>query len=178
MSAAQANERKDRARGSTRRRSCPAQQQLSPIISSGCCRVQDSRVVGRVARRSDAPMKALHAESAHECNYSSSLPHICTRIIFQPTTISGPAVVAAVFCLVFLLMGTSFSFSVFATELQRELHASSGAISLIFGCAMALLYGGGLFSGVVADRIGTHTVVGIGALVAGGSLVVGGTIRT
>src|SRR6266550_4075128 len=123
-------------------------------------------------------MKALHAESAHECNYSTSLPHICTRIIFQPTTISGPAVVAAVFCLVFLLMGTSFSFSVFATELQRELHASSGAISLIFGCAMALLYGGGLFSGVVADRIGTHTVVGIGALVAGGSLVVGGTIRT
>jgi MFS family permease len=43
---------------------------------------------------------------------------------------------------------------------------------------MALLYGGGLFSGVLADRIGTHWVTGIGALLAGGSLIIGSTVRT
>jgi hypothetical protein len=57
-------------------------------------------------------------------------------------------VVAAVFCLVFLVMGTAFSFSTFAAELGRELKAGSGSISLIFGCAIALLYGGGFFSGL------------------------------
>jgi OFA family oxalate/formate antiporter-like MFS transporter len=94
------------------------------------------------------------------------------------STTSGPVVVAAVFCLVFLLMGTAFSFSTFAPELQRELDAGSGAISSIFGCAMALLYAGGAFSGMLADRIGTHRVVGTGALLAGGSLVAGGMVRT
>ena len=68
----------------------------------------------------------------------------CTAL----TTTSGPVVVAAVFCLVFLLMGSAYSFSTFATALQRELNADSGSISLIFGCAMALLYAGGLFSGI------------------------------
>jgi MFS family permease len=91
---------------------------------------------------------------------------------------SGPTVVATVFCLVFLLMGTSFSFSTFAVELERELNAGSGASSFIFGCAMALLYGGGFFSGLLADRIGTHWVAGIGAFLAGGSLVFGSTVRT
>src|SRR5215467_2981777 len=70
-------------------------------------------------------------------------------------TTSGPVVVAAVFWLVFLVMGAAFSFSTFASELGRELNAGSGAVSFIFGCAMALLYGGGLFSGALADRIGT-----------------------
>ena len=66
------------------------------------------------------------------------------------STTSGPVVVAAVFCLMFLVMGTAFSFSTFASELGRELNAGSGSISFIFGCAMALLYGGGLFSGALA----------------------------
>ena len=61
------------------------------------------------------------------------------------STTSGPVVVAAVFCLVFLVMGSAFSFSTFASELGRELKAGSGSVSFIFGCAMALLYGGGLF---------------------------------
>ena len=65
------------------------------------------------------------------------------------STTSGPVVVAAVFCLVFLVMGTAFSFSTFAPELGHELKAGSGSISFIFGCAMALLYGGGLFSGAL-----------------------------
>jgi MFS family permease len=91
---------------------------------------------------------------------------------------SGPVVVAAVFCLVFLVMGAAFSFSTFASELGRELSAGSGSISFIFGCAMALLYGGGLFSGALADRIGTHRVAGAGALVAGGSLVAAGAVGT
>jgi len=94
------------------------------------------------------------------------------------STTSGPVVVAAVFCLVFLVMGTAFSFSTFASELGRELKAGSGSISFIFGCAMALLYGGGLFSGALADRIGTHRVAGAGALLCGGSLVAAGTIGT
>src|SRR6516165_4960400 len=85
------------------------------------------------------------------------------------STTSGPIVVAAVFCLVFLVMGSAFSFSTFAAELGRELKAGSGSISFIFGFAMALLYGGGLFSGALADRIGTHRVAGAGALLAGGS---------
>ena len=93
-------------------------------------------------------------------------------------TTSGPLVVAAVFCLVFLVMGTAFSFSTFASELGRELKAGSGSISFIFGCAMALLYGGGFFSGTLADRIGTHRVAGAGALLAGGSLVAAGTVGT
>jgi len=72
------------------------------------------------------------------------------------STATGPLVVAAVFCLVFLVMGAAFSFSTFAGELEREFEAGSGAVSFIFGCAMALLYAGGLFSGPLADRIGTH----------------------
>ena len=92
------------------------------------------------------------------------------------STTSGPVVVAAVFCLVFLVMGTAFSFSTFASELGRDLKAGSGSISFIFGCAMALLYGGGLFSGALADRIGTHRVAGAGALLAGVSLVAAGAV--
>jgi MFS transporter, OFA family, oxalate/formate antiporter len=94
------------------------------------------------------------------------------------STTSGPVVVAAVFCLVFLVMGSAFSFSTFASELGHDLNAGSGSISFIFGCAMALLYGGGLFSGALADRIGTHRVAGAGALVAGGSLVAAGAVGT
>jgi len=90
---------------------------------------------------------------------------------------SGSVVVAAVFCLVFLVMGTAFSFSTFASDLGRDLKAGSGSISFIFGCAMALLYAGGLFSGVLADRIGTHRVTGAGALLAGASLVAAGTVE-
>jgi len=93
-------------------------------------------------------------------------------------TTSGPVVVAAVFWLVFLVMGAAFSFSTFASELGRELNAGSGAVSFIFGCAMALLYGGGLFSGALADRIGTHRVAAAGALLAGGSLVAAGAVGT
>ena len=94
------------------------------------------------------------------------------------STISGPVVVAAVFCLVFLVMGSAFSFSTFASELGRDLQAGSGSISFIFGCAMALLYGGGLFSGALADRIGTHRIAGAGALLCGGSLVAAGAVGT
>src|SRR5207244_1775460 len=94
------------------------------------------------------------------------------------STTSGPAVVAAVFCLVFLVMGAAFSFSTFAAELRQELDAGSGSISFIFGCAMALLYAGGLFSGALADRIGTHRVAGAGVLLAGGSLVAAGAVGT
>lgn len=94
------------------------------------------------------------------------------------STTSGPVVVAAVFCLVFLVMGSAFSFSTFAAELGRELKAGSGSISFIFGCAMALLYGGGLFSGALADRIGTHRVARAGVLLAGGSLVAAGAVGT
>jgi MFS family permease len=94
------------------------------------------------------------------------------------STTSGPVVVAAVFCLVFLVMGSAFSFSTFASELGRELKAGSGSVSFIFGCAMALLYGGGLFSGALADRIGTHRVAAAGALLAGGSLVAAGAVGT
>src|SRR6516162_11283937 len=92
------------------------------------------------------------------------------------STATGPLVVAAVFCLVFLVMGAAFSFSTFAGELERDLEAGSGAVSFIFGCAMALLYAGGLFSGPLADRIGTHRVAGAGALLAGGSLVAAGAV--
>ena len=94
------------------------------------------------------------------------------------STTSGPVVVAAVFWLVFLVMGAAFSFSTFASELGRELNAGSGSVSFIFGCAMALLYGGGLFSGALADRIGTHRVAAAGALLAGGSLVAAGAVET
>jgi MFS family permease len=86
--------------------------------------------------------------------------------------------VAAVFCLVFLVMGTAFSFSTFAYDLGRDLKVGSGSISFMFGCAMALLYAGGLFSGALADRIGTHRVAGAGALLAGGSLVAAGAVET
>src|SRR5215472_11018084 len=94
------------------------------------------------------------------------------------STTSGPVVVAAVFCLMFLVMGTAFSFSTFAPELGHELKAGSGSISFIFGCAMALLYAGGLFSGALADQIGTHRVAGAGALLCGGSLVAAGAVGT
>jgi MFS family permease len=101
---------------------------------------------------------------------------VACRSLGVLSTTSGPLVVAAVFCLVFLVMGTAFSFSAFASDLERDLEAGSGAISFIFGCSMALLYAGGLFSGALADRIGTHRVAGAGALLAGGSLVAAGAV--
>src|SRR5262245_22373795 len=94
------------------------------------------------------------------------------------STTSGPLVVGAVFCLVFLVMGSAFSFSTFASELRRDLEAGSASISFIFGCAMALLYAGGLFSGALADRIGAHWVAGSGALLAGACLVAAGAAET
>ena len=102
-------------------------------------------------------------------------PPDCGKVL---ATTSGPVVVAAVFCLVFLVMGTAFSFSTFAYDLGRDLKVGSGSISFMFGCAMALLYAGGLFSGALADRIGTHRVAGAGALLAGGSLVAAGAVET
>jgi MFS transporter, OFA family, oxalate/formate antiporter len=108
------------------------------------------------------PSREVWAAAARRCSLLS--------------TTSGPLVVAAVFCLVFLVMGTAFSFSTFASDLGRDLKAGSGAISFIFGCAMALLYAGGLFSGALADRIGTHRVAGAGVLIAGGSLVAAGAV--
>src|SRR5499433_4371672 len=102
-------------------------------------------------------------------------PPDCGKV---PSTTSGPIVVAAVFWLVFLVMGAAFAFSTYASELGRDLKAGSGSISLIFGCAMALLYGGGLFSGALADRIGTHRVARAGVLLAGGSLVAAGAVGT
>ena len=101
---------------------------------------------------------------------------VAFRTLDVLSTTSGPVVVAAVFCLVFLVMGAAFSFSTFAPELGRDLKAGSGSISFIFGCAMALLYGGGLFSGALADRIGTHRIAGAGALLAGVSLAAGGAV--
>ena len=65
----------------------------------------------------------------------AAAPRRCSLL----STTSGPLVVAAVFCLVFLVMGTAFSFSTFASDLGRDLKAGSGAISFIFSCAMALL---------------------------------------
>jgi MFS transporter, OFA family, oxalate/formate antiporter len=115
---------------------------------------------------------------AHAQNLSREVWAFAHRRPGVFSTTSGPVVVAAVFCLVFLVMGTAFSFSTFAAELGRELKAGSGSISLIFGCAMALLYGGGLFSGALADRIGTHRVARAGALLAGGSLVAAGAVGT
>jgi len=113
---------------------------------------------------------------AHNSPHETGAP--AERLSGAPSAASGPVVVAAVFCLVFLVMGAAFSFSTFASELGRDLKAGSGSISFIFGCAMALLYGGGLFSGALADRIGTHRVAGAGALVAGGSLVAAGAVGT
>ena len=101
---------------------------------------------------------------------------VAFRTLDVLSTTSGPVVVAAVFCLVFLVMGAAFSFSTFAPELGRDLKAGSGSISFIFGCAMALLYGGGLFSGALADRIGTHRIAGAGALLAGVSLAAAGAV--
>jgi MFS family permease len=43
---------------------------------------------------------------------------------------------------------------------------------------MALLYAGGLFSGALADRVGTHRVAAAGALLAGGSLVAASGVAT
>src|SRR5215472_13699572 len=115
---------------------------------------------------------------AHAQNLSREVWAFARRRPGVFSTTSGPVVVAAVFCLVFLVMGAAFSFSTFASELGRELKAGAGSISFIFGCAMALLYGGGLFSGALADRIGTHRVAAAGALLAGGSLVAAGAVGT
>src|SRR5260221_5350629 len=115
-----------------------------------------SGAAGISARRSseEASMRILQAETDQQSSYGSRFS--CTRAqnLAQPmaalvewvyrglSTTSGPVVVGAVFCLVFLLMGTCFSFSTFAADLERELNASSVAISFVFGCAMDLLYGG------------------------------------
>src|SRR5215467_8462868 len=71
---------------------------------------------------------------AHAQNLSREVWAFARRRPGVFSTTSGSAVVAAVFCLVFLVMGTAFSFSTFAAELGRELKAGSGSISLIFGC--------------------------------------------
>ena len=71
---------------------------------------------------------------AHAQNLSREVWAFARRRPGVFSTTSGPVVVAAVFCLVFLVMGTAFSFSTFAAELGRELKAGSGSMSLIFGC--------------------------------------------
>ena len=58
----------------------------------------------------DVPMRTKEAQTCAPPGHRQLLP----------STTSGPIVVAAVFCLVFLVMGAAFSFSAFASELGDQ----------------------------------------------------------
>ena len=160
-----------RARGVDNNRSAEVNRPFGASLLGGCA---DEDETNTNLRRARLPKRIVDDFGADRQSASAGGRGARSGL----STTSGQIVVAAVFCLVFLVMGAAFSFSTFASELGRDLNAGSGSISFIFGCAMALLYAGGLFSGALADRIGTHRVAGAGALIAGGSLIAASAVNT
>jgi MFS family permease len=87
----------------------------------------------------------------------------------------GWVVVASAFAIMFVTIGSTYSFSAFFSALQDSFAASRGDISLIFSIATAVNYLIGAVSGPLADRFGARPVCLIGIAVAGSGLLFAAT---
>ncbi|MBX3454215.1 MFS transporter [Ferrovibrio sp.] len=86
----------------------------------------------------------------------------------------GWVVVAAVFTLLFVGFGATYTFPAFFEPLQLEFAATRGTISLVFGFAGFLYFILGILSGPLADHYGPRRVIGFGVLCMALGLAVAG----
>ena len=83
----------------------------------------------------------------------------------------GWFVVGAAFVVTFVGFGCAYTFSSFLESLQRDFHASRGAVSLVFSFAGFLYFGLGVISGPLADRWGARKLTALGMGLVGLGLI-------
>src|SRR6266851_4942672 len=83
----------------------------------------------------------------------------------------GWMVVASAFVILFVTLGTAYSFTAFFAPLQKTFGASRGDISLIFSINIPIVYLLGGISGPLADRFGARATCLIGVVVGGCGLI-------
>jgi MFS family permease len=79
----------------------------------------------------------------------------------------GWIVVACAFVLLFIALGSAYSFAAFFEPLQDEFQTSRGTTSLVFSIAGFLYFSLGAVSGHIADRIGSRKVIIFGIFLIG-----------
>jgi MFS family permease len=87
----------------------------------------------------------------------------------------GWMVVASAFVIMFVTLGTAYSFTAFFAPLQKAFSASRGDISLAFSINVPLFYLIGAVSGQLADRFGARATCLIGIAAAGFGVVFAAT---
>ncbi len=80
---------------------------------------------------------------------------------------SGWMVVFATFFVLLACTGSTYSFTAFFGELQDTFGASRGAVAQIFSIVLFVYHIVGAGTGVLADRIGSRTLVTIGVMLVG-----------
>ncbi len=83
----------------------------------------------------------------------------------------GWMVVVSAFVILFVTLGTAYSFTAFFAPLQKTFGASRGDISLIFSINIPLVYLLGGISGPLADRFGARATCVFGVVVGGCGLI-------
>jgi MFS family permease len=99
----------------------------------------------------------------------SAISEIYVVRAMRRSALRGWIVVASAFVIMFVMLGTTYSFTAFFAPLQRTFGASRGDISLAFAINVPLFYLIGAISGPLADRFGAHVtcLFGIAAGAAG-----------
>src|SRR5919205_3612823 len=77
----------------------------------------------------------------------------------------GWIVVAGAFGVMFVAFGSAYTFAAFFESLQREFAASRGALSFVFSLAAFLYFLLGAAGGLLADRVGSRIVCGLGVAI-------------
>jgi MFS family permease len=90
----------------------------------------------------------------------------------------GWIVVAAAFMVMFVGLGSAYTFSAFVDPLQREFAASRGSVSLVFSLAGFLYFALGTVSGPLADRWGSRLLAVIGMVLVAAGLAAASAART
>jgi len=103
-------------------------------------------------------IQALHIQALH-----IQALHISAR--------RGWMVVVSAFVILFVTLGTAYSFTAFFAPLQKTFGASRGDISLIFSINIPLVYLLGGISGPLADRFGARATCVFGVVVGGCGLI-------
>jgi hypothetical protein len=86
----------------------------------------------------------------------------------------GWMVVASAFVIMFVTLGTAYSFTAFFAPLQKTFGASRGDISLAFSINVPLSFLLGAISGPLADRLGARATCLFGVVVGGCGLIFAG----
>ena len=82
----------------------------------------------------------------------------------------GWTVVASAFVIMFVMLGTAYSFTAFFAPLQQAFGASRGDVSLAFSINVPLFYLIGAISGPLADKFGARAVCLFGVTVGASGL--------